>query len=128
MADGAIIGKRHADMACTAKNAIPTECGVKNIEMLEAIEKRQDIRPLSDRRTNSIDRRVEIVSLATDDNDIVTVAGVCLRDRRNGERDVALGALDAQAVGSQQRLSLRLNASPPSRAVPSASTGMFSPS
>src|SRR5471030_1856057 len=82
----------------TVPSAASVEAGRQLVEVAHAVEQRQDHGVRADGGGERFHRRVQVVGLAADDDDVV-VAGNLFRQQvgRMGQRQVAARALDVQA-------------------------------
>jgi hypothetical protein len=77
--------------------------------MAHAVQQRHHRGVRADRRGDRLDRRVEVVGLAGQQHDVVGPAFGALQHRLHLLGDVALGALDHQAVALQRLAPRRTN-------------------
>ena len=78
MRDFPISADHHADLAEAAQHALRAKFGIELVEMAHAIQQRQDAGGGADGRANRFDRAVQVVGLATEDDQIEWLR----RDRR----------------------------------------------
>src|SRR5262249_52411797 len=79
------------------------------VDMAHAVQLRHDGGVGADRRRNRIERRLEIVSLVTQHNEVVRPAFAATADGLHLLRDVTLGALDDEAVPAKRGAAGRTN-------------------
>src|SRR6185503_10653170 len=92
------VGERDADARRTAHDPAFAEAFGQDLDMAHAVQLRHDGGIGADRRGNRIERRLEIVSLVTQHNEVVRPAFAANADGLHLLSDVTLGALDDQAV------------------------------
>ena len=98
VADGAVGEQHRVDGATAAQHVGAAEAAVEPFEVREAVQQRQHRRGAAHRRRNRVHRRVEVVGLAGEQDQVVARAQFAGHHGVHRQRQVAERTGDAQAV------------------------------
>src|ERR1700722_19146062 len=128
MADAAVGPQTGADIGDPAEDRLGPERGGEPVEMDEPVQHRQNRRPRPDRRSDRLDRLVEVVMLRGQQDQIVRPAGPVGGGDLRLDREVAERARHLEALLAKQRrarradekrhVAARLGRPPPPRRAP----------